>query len=432
MAFVVIMGGHFGSVSASIRYGFLAVSFSKREISGELFGFVEGSIVFGYIAGFLCRPYWDKITAKVTPKMVLASALGLQGITAAISGLADLTDNNSIFIALSIFARVFCGFTAFPHNVCCMDMLKNLFPRKFDFVMGLMQMGYYSGHGVGEFTGTALYDKFGYRVPFIYSATGLFFITACSFIFLPSCPSIAAGDEVNNKKEEGLDGKSTPSTTALVFFPVFACMLINCVYAYLQIASTPYLYEKFGIPLSIGGTVLVTVSIGIAIGSSLSGTIAQTGLVNTYTQMAVGALVVGLGLLLMFPSPSLHFLYNNVPYIAYPAVLMSGIGDPMVAIPALRAMTDLQTMVHGECTGKNEISIFGFWMLGTACSAYSGALVGGALIQLLSYQNAAYLLVIICCISSIISLVTKIGVKWYQKRLFDEERIPILSEHKRY
>ena len=42
-AIVLIFGGHVGSTAATIRYGFLAVSFEKRHISGKVFGFIEGT-----------------------------------------------------------------------------------------------------------------------------------------------------------------------------------------------------------------------------------------------------------------------------------------------------------------------------------------------------------------------------------------------------
>ena len=56
----------------------------------------------------------------------------------------------------------------------------------------------------------------------------------------------------------------------------------------------------------------------------LSGAITQSGLLSSYTQMAIGSGMVGAGLLLMFPSPRQHWFYTNVPYIAYPAVVLSG------------------------------------------------------------------------------------------------------------
>ena len=43
------------------------------------------------------------------------------------------------------------------------------------------------------------------------------------------------------------------------------------MYAYLQISITPYLLTQFDEDLTIGGTVLIALSVGIALGSFLSG-----------------------------------------------------------------------------------------------------------------------------------------------------------------
>ena len=284
------------------------------------------------------------------------------------------------------------------HNVGCLDILKTFFPKKFDLVNGLMQMGYFSGHGVVGFLGTSLYERFGYKVPFMLATSVLTFATIVTLIFIPACPSIAVADAVKDKKKTDLnDSSDETSISFLVLFPALACMLINCVYMYLQIATAPYLYEKFNIPLTVGGSVLVTVSAGVTIGSGLSGMITQSRLIDPYTQMIIGSAMVALGLLTMFPSPYFSFIYNYAPYIAYPAAFLSGVGDPVITIPTLRAMTDLQILIKGKCTGKNEVGIFGIWIIGTHCATYSGALVGGVLIEYLSYT--AYLLAGLCCAS---------------------------------
>ena len=220
----------------------------------------------------------------------------------------------------------------------------------------------------------------------------VFFFRTASFAILTVHYSDADEDE---------DGAGL---TYYILFPVSACIMVSCVYAYLQISITPYLLTQFDEDLEIGGTVLIALSVGIAIGSVLSGVVTQSGVVSSYTQMAVGSGMVGTGLLLMFPSPRQKWFYNNVPYIAYPAVVLSGMGDPVMAVPTLVAMTDLQTLVTGRCTGQHSLSIFGIWLISTTCANYMGALVGGALMEFLTYEYAAYLLVSVCAGGLVISV----------------------------
>jgi len=209
--------------------------------------------------------------------------------------------------------------------------------------------------------------------------------------------------------EETADGEAT-DVSYLVFLPVCACMLVNGAYSYLQIATTPYLLEEFNIPLSVGGTVLAVVSAGVAIGSTLSGAIAQRGIVNVYTQMGIGSLMVAAGLLIMFPSPAISFIYTNIPYIAYPAGFLTGVGDPIITVATLRAMTELQSKVKGACEGKTYINIFGIWLVGFSSAGYFGTFAGGILLQWLSYRNGTHLLASLCGLSVAISVVTRVIV----------------------
>ena len=179
---------------------------------------------------------------------------------------------------------------------------------------------------------------------------------------------------------------------------------------------TPYLLEEFSIPLSVGGTVLATVSAGVAIGSSFSGAIAQSSIINVYTQMALGAITVAVGLLVMFPNPSISFMYNNIPYIAYPAGFLTGVGDPIITVATLRAMTELQTKVMGACEGKTYINLFSIWLMSFSSAGYFGSFAGGILLQYLSYRNGTHLLVSLCGVSVAICLLTWFIVGRYEER----------------
>ena len=105
--------------------------------------------------------------------------------------MADYSEDNATFIWISIAARVIYGFFEFAKNIASLDLLKTLYPSKFDFVNGFLQMGYFSGHGVGEYLGIILYEQFGYKVPFLYTTMVILLNVILSFFFLPSCPSIS-------------------------------------------------------------------------------------------------------------------------------------------------------------------------------------------------------------------------------------------------
>ena len=396
---VLIFGSHVGSLSTAIRYGFLAVSFRKRGIPGIVFGFVEGSAFFGFLLGFICQKYWNAVTEKLLPKWLAVITLLIEVMTAEMACAADFAKDNTLFIALSVSSRIIFSFVEFPKMVAILDMIKTVWPGKFDFLNGVNQMASFAGHAVGQYVGVVLYDVYGYKAPFLYT-TALMVFTCILFIaFLPACPSIAtqgSGDEeVGDEEDMGV--------TWYIGAPLLACMLVNIVSGSLQVTCVPYLLDTFNVPLPEGGIVLITLSLGMAIGSVISGVISQTGK-HTYTQMSAGGAILLVGVMLFFPSRTIPFLYNNVANIAFAVALLAGSGDPFMTISTLRAMIDLQKRAKGKCTGRNHVTLFGAWLIGNWGAMYSGSIVAGVLGDYMSYGHQSYVLMSLLVLSIVISV----------------------------
>ena len=82
--------------------------------------------------------------------------------------------------------------------------------------------------------------------------------------------------------------------------------------------------------------------VGMVIGSLAAGVLLQKKILNHYTIMLCGALSIGVGLVLAFPPEFLTSVYSLAPILAFPGVLLAGIGDPLVTIATLRALYNLQ------------------------------------------------------------------------------------------
>ena len=136
---------------------------------------------------------------------------------------------------------------------------------------------------------------------------------------------------------------------------------------------------------------------------SFSGLMCQSHMMSCYTQMVLGAGLVMLGILLMFPHPSLHWLYNGGLLVAYIAVFIAGVGDPLLSVPTLKAMTDIQNGV-GKASPAQLNRIAGMWLMGTCCSSYTGQLIGGVFMNYLEFYQGAYILSGMCGISMFISI----------------------------
>ena len=108
---------------------------------------------------------------------------------------------------------------------------------------------------------------------------------------------------------------------------------------------TPFLHEEFGKSITYGGTVLIFASLGMAIGSLVGGAALQRKILNHYTLMILGAVLVLIGLMLTFPPQFIAQVYKLAPYLAFAGTLLAGIGDPVITVSTLRALYTLQVML---------------------------------------------------------------------------------------
>lgn len=126
--------------------------------------------------------------------------------------------------------------------------------------------------------------------------------------------------------------------------------------------------------------------------------------------MVVGALMVGVGILFIFPDPAVTVIYSHPLAFSYPAVLLASLGDPILTIPALRAMKEVQMVTNGSLSPRQAIRISEVWLVGTKCASYMGSLIAGVLNDDFEIYESAYVLSILCCISMLFSIGLKLFV----------------------
>ena len=101
----LIFYAHACSVCVSIRYGFLADAFAKKEVPGRVYGLVGTSIAAGYILMFITRLN-EKMMRKWNSKVILASNMIGFAIVALITGFTYSIPNTSAITVISIVMRI--------------------------------------------------------------------------------------------------------------------------------------------------------------------------------------------------------------------------------------------------------------------------------------------------------------------------------------
>ena len=234
MIVTLIYYGQATSVCCSIRYGFLADSFSGLGISGKVYGVVEGSMFIGFLGIYLVGGV-ERVMRHVNSRYLLATITGSFAVTSLATGLVFLIDNNLILITVSTALRVVQGVLSYACSLVAVDFINAQLSTQFDLVNGLLSMGFFSGYGIAEVMGCVLYDSFGYVPPFLFACTMA--ITATCFIItiIPKSATYLASQE--GTLLEDLPNASSRRITKVIFLPIAAIALINLNYGALQVCS---------------------------------------------------------------------------------------------------------------------------------------------------------------------------------------------------
>ena len=223
------------SVCGSIRYGFLVDAFSRRNLTGKLFGALESSLFIGFVFMYLVSGTefaMRKINNFRT--LFVLNLLGHAGLTLA-TGLVYHIQDNYVLMVVSIVLRILQGVFAFSSCLLPVDFAHAVFPDQFDFVNGLGLVGNFVGHGVAESIGCLLYDRFGYVAPFIFSS-GLTSSVACFMLVVMPTSRTFLSQEMAVILETAPKKRNSKLSKMLVF-PMISTMLINANYGVFQVSK---------------------------------------------------------------------------------------------------------------------------------------------------------------------------------------------------
>lgn len=243
MITALVLCGQSVSMCCSIRYGFLADAFSRREVSGKVYGMVEGSIFIGYAFIFLLGGT-EFLLKKMNSRYLLALITGAFAVSALATGIIFQMEANLPVIVLSMVVRITQGMLAYASSLVAVDCISAHLSREFDFVNGLFNMGIYIGHGIAESVGCVLYENFGYLAPFIFAASFTLVVTVVILQTIPKAKTYLASQDAVDTATDKLVNPSN-KLTKLLILPLVATMLINANYGVLQVGLHLNLTPRF-------------------------------------------------------------------------------------------------------------------------------------------------------------------------------------------
>ena len=229
----LIFYAHASSVCSSIRYGFLADAFSKRNVPGKIYGFVETSLFFGFGFTFAFQ-VTEKMMRKWSSRSIMLLGMLGYAISSLLTGFAYSIPNTTVVVTISFALRIFQGFLAYIITLVPVDFINANFPEQFDMVNGLVNMGYFSGHGVAEAVGCIIYDKIGYEAAYVFTTVIALLAATTSFFFIPKTKTfLSTQDDILD--DDLKIGSKKNKLTKLLIIPMIATMLINANYGVIQV-----------------------------------------------------------------------------------------------------------------------------------------------------------------------------------------------------
>ena len=229
----LIFYAHANSVCVSIRFGFLADAFAKRNVSGKVYGLLGTSVFAGFLFMFVSQ-LTEKAMKRWNSKVIIIGNMLGYALVSLLTGFAYRINNTSAMIAISIVLRICQGLLVYAGTLVPIDFINANFPEEFDMVNGLVNMGYFSGHGVAEAVGCVIYDKIGYEAAYVFTAVIALLAATTSFFFIPKTKTyLSTQDDISD--DDLKIGSKKNKLTMLLIIPMIATMLINANYGVIQV-----------------------------------------------------------------------------------------------------------------------------------------------------------------------------------------------------
>lgn len=232
----MVFYGQAVSICCSIRYGFLVDAFSSRGVPGRIYGLVESSLFLGY-AGIFFSGLTERAMRKFNSRDLLAGIMIGFTVLQLGTGFAYHLQDNVAVITLSFFMRILQGVFAYPSFLVPLDFVQANFQSKFDLVNGILNVGYFSGHGLAEVFGCILYDQLGYEIAYIFTAAVAFLSVIVILLIIPKTSTYLSMEKSSPKDEEvpEIMGSNKSKLTKFLIIPMLCTMCINANYGVLQV-----------------------------------------------------------------------------------------------------------------------------------------------------------------------------------------------------
>ena len=366
---------------------------------------------------------------------------------------------NALTITILLVLRAVQGYVGFLASKGVVEGCRVWFPDHVSLTVGLTNSGYHSGGCTAIVIGGVLYDRFGFTVTLLIAGGMCFVLFLYKLVVLPrdSQPVVVISKEESpddekagynpneppHKKEmsDGAvhsediilknmnivnepdvviteeddipTGNTTEETrhtglSPLIMIPIISYSILETLVGFTSAITTPYLFDEFNVSIAQGGTYIAILYVARFVGAVTSGYIMQKGWATSSLIMASSAILAGIGVVILFPNPSVTFLYNNVIILAYISTFLQGFANQMSTTAALFAFEDVQVkLAKREMSALSKSRSTTIWLCLWTAFNRIGHLVALLAMEYLTYEQGGWMMAGLC----LVSLCTSVGVE---------------------
>ena len=177
--------------SLCLRSGISFAVFQEHGISSSWTGFIECSIIAGYITSFLLGMD-TKVLSRFTTRQCWMGLCITATCALLVNGFIFCIHHRSTILVVSVVTRALQGANGYIATMMVVDSLKLLAPEKFDSLLGLVGAAQMLGMTLSVTICNLIVDNLGYTPAFvIFAALALVALGIC-FAFLPTGPTFCS------------------------------------------------------------------------------------------------------------------------------------------------------------------------------------------------------------------------------------------------
>lgn len=357
-----------------------------KGVSKDVIGLIFSS---DPLASFFFSLALGKMMNKWGRRKLLTIGLFLQSFGLAAFGAVIHSPSQSVFIAISIIARVFQGLGLSAYLAIAYAYIPLLYPTSVEQKIGIMEMLTGVGLMLGPLIGGLLFELGGYQTPF-YSMAALFFVVI-PLIWNNLPPDNSSSPNFSPLLEDEIPKKDKKTLSLIKFLTnrQIICMFIvvilpNCGLCFLQPTLSSHLHSFTSSTLLISAIFSVG-TIFYALFMPIISVLPKS--IDRRLWIILGTLLVTLSSFLLGPEPVL-----NLPFsIAWPIFSLSilGTGCAICLLPAIPEFIELGVALVGEGE-KEKVGDMASGLFNSAYSAGSfiGPILGGALDERFGFPRA--------------------------------------------